>query len=269
MNGLHFLSYGFIQRAYLAGSLVAGLCGILGLFLVLRRLSLIGDGLSHVSFGAIALGLLLGVYPFYIAVPVAIVASWLILRLSAKTRISGDAAIGIVSSVGVAVGVVLASLARGFNVDLFSFLFGSILAVSLAEMWLAAVLSLAVLLTVVLFYRDLFAVTFDEEHARISGVNIGWIDFLFTTLTAIAVVLAVRIVGVMLVSALLVIPASASLQLARSFRGALLLSGSGAILAVLIGVSVSFAFSLPAGATVVLVSVVLLVLAYGWRRLRT
>ncbi|MBA4319846.1 MAG: ABC transporter, partial [Flavobacterium sp.] len=133
MTIFHFLSYEFIQRAYFAGTFIAALCAMLGLILVLRKLSLIGDGLSHVSFGAIALGLFFGVYPFYLAIPIVILASYLILRLTEKAKIYGDAAIGIVSSIGIAGGVILASLSRGFNVDLFSYLFGNILAISNQE----------------------------------------------------------------------------------------------------------------------------------------
>jgi zinc transport system permease protein len=254
MNLLHFLTYGFIQRAYVAGSFVAALCAMLGLFLVLRKLSLIGDGLSHVSFGAIALGLFFGVYPFYVAVPVTLIASWFILRLTRKARIYGDAAIGIVSAVGVAAGVTLASLSRGFNVDLFSYLFGNILTISRPELYLSLGLSLVVLVVIVLFYNDLFSVTFDEEYARISGIRTERINVLLTSLTAITVVLAVKVVGIMLVSALLILPAATALQIARGFRGAMLLSVLFAVVSVLAGTTVSFFLNLPAGATIVLCS---------------
>jgi zinc transport system permease protein len=265
MSLLHFLTYGFIQRAYVAGSFVAALCAMLGLFLVLRKLSLIGDGLSHVSFGAIALGLFLGVYPFYVAIPVTLVASWFILRLTRKARIYGDAAIGIVSAVGVAGGVTLASLSRGFNVDLFSYLFGNILTISQTEAYLSLGLSLVVLLVIVLFYNDLFSVTFDEEYARISGIRTERINVLLTSLTAITVVLAVKVVGIMLVSALLILPAATALQIARGFRGAMLLSVLFAVVSVLAGTTVSFFLNLPAGATIVLCSAAFFVAALIFR----
>ena len=138
---LHFLNYAFIQKAYLAGTFIAVLCAMLGLFLVLRKLSLIGDGLSHVSFGAIALGLFFGIYPIYAAIPVVLIGSYVILRLTERARIYGDAAIGIVSSIGIAGGVILASVSKGFNVDLFSYLFGNILAISNQEVYLSLGLS--------------------------------------------------------------------------------------------------------------------------------
>jgi len=206
---------------------------MLGLFLVLRKLSLIGDGLSHVSFGAIALGLFFGLYPFWVAIPVVLVASFFVLKLTQKARIYGDAAIGIVSSLGIAGGVILASLSRGFNVDLFSYLFGNILAVSTQEVYLSIGLSLVVFTCVMLFYNDLFSVTFDEEYARITGIKAEQINLVLVFLTAITVVLAIKVVGIMLVSALLILPAASALQIARGFRGAMLISvlcGVGSVL---------------------------------------
>ncbi len=188
MTLLHLLNYEFIQRAYLAGSFIAVLCAILGLFLVLRKLSLIGDGLSHVSFGAIALGLFLGFYPFYVAIPLVIMASYLVLKLTEKAKIYGDAAIGIVSAVGIASGVLLASLSNGFNVDLFSYLFGNILAISSQEVLLSVGLSVVILLVIIFLYNDLFSTTFDEQFAKITGINTKRINVALMFLTAVTVV---------------------------------------------------------------------------------
>jgi len=207
MDIIQILQYAFIQKAFIAGSFVAITCSSLGLFLVLRKMSLIGDGLSHVSFGAIALGLFFGLYPFYVAVPVVVLASILILKISEKAKVYGDAAIGIVSAVGIAGGVILASLSNGFNVDLFSYLFGNILAISFNEAVLSVVLSATVLLTIIFFYWDLFSAAFDEEYAKTTGIKTNFINTLLTVLTAITVVLSVKVVGVMLVSALLILPA--------------------------------------------------------------
>lgn len=249
-----FLQYSFIQRAYLAGSFTAALCAVLGLFLVLRKLSLIGDGLSHVSFGAIALGLFFGVYPFCVALPVVILASYLILKLSEKARIYGDAAIGIVSSVGIAGAVILASLSKGFNVNLFSYLFGSILAISATEVYLAVCLAVLALLLIVFLYNDLLAVAFDGQYAKISGVKTERINLILISLTAVTVVLAIKVVGVMLVSALLILPAAAALQIAKSFKIAILAAVVIAVFSVLFGVTISFYADLPAGAAVVLIN---------------
>jgi zinc transport system permease protein len=266
---LYFLDYGFIQRAYLAGSFVAALCAMLGLFLVLRKLSLIGDGLAHVSFGAIALGLFLGLYPFYIAIPVVLAASWFILKLTEKAKMYGDAAIGIVSSVGIAGGVILASLSKGFNADLFSYLFGNILAINGREVYLSLGLSLAVLLVIVFFYNDLFSATFDREYAKLTGVKTGRIDLLLTSLTAVTVVLAIKVVGVMLVSALLILPAVTALQLAKGFKAAMFMSVIAAVLSVLAGVTASFFLDLPAGAAIVMCNAVLFAAALAFKKIKS
>lgn len=267
MEYLDFLSYGFIQRAYLAGAFVAALCAVLGLFLVLRKFSLIGDGLSHVSFGAIALGLFLGLAPFTVTVPVSVLASFFILRLAKKAELYGDAAIGVVSAAGVAVGVVLASLSGGFNVDLMSYLFGNILAVSGSEVFFSVLLSVLVLVLTLVFYHDMFSTTFDEEFAEVTGIRTDRLNLLLVSFTAVSVALAIRVVGVMLVSALLVLPAVAALQVARGFRTALFLSAGIAVLSVLVGVTFSFIADLPAGATIVLTNLAVFLALLGWKKI--
>ncbi len=267
MSLFHFLSYGFIERAYLAGSFIAVLCAMLGMFLVLRKLSLIGDGLSHVSFGAIALGLFFGFYPFYVAVPVVILASVLILKLTQKAKIYGDAAIGIVSSVGIASGVILASLSKGFNVDLFSYLFGNILAISNQEVYLSVGLSLLVLGIIIFLYHDLFSATFDEEYAKVSGIKTETINIVLTVLTAVTVVLAIKVVGIMLVSALLILPAVTALQVAKGFKTAMIIASMVSVLSVLLGITVSFFLDLPAGATVVMINALFFGLAIIYKKI--
>lgn len=247
-----FLQYGFIQKAFVAGAFVSVTCALLGTFLVLRKMSLIGDGLSHVSFGAVALGLFLGMTPIFVAVPIVVIASYFILLLSKKAKLYGDAAIGVVSALGIAIGVILASLSSGFNVDLFSFLFGNILAISSAEVVFSVALSFVVLGTLAFFYWDIFSATFDEEYAKTTGVRTDFIDVILAVLTALTVVLSIKVVGVMLVSALLILPAVSALQIARSFVGTLVLSGVFAFFSVLFGIFISFFLNLPAGATIVL-----------------
>ena len=254
MDLLSILQYSFIQKAFIAGSFVAITCSSLGLFLVLRKMSLIGDGLSHVSFGAIALGLFLGIYPFYIAIPVVVIASLFIVKITEKAQVYGDAAIGIVSAVGIAGGVILASISKGFNVDLFSYLFGNILAISTGEAILSVVLSLIVLSVISLFYWHLFSATFDEEYAKTTGVKTGFINILLTVLTAITVVLSVKVVGIMLVSALLILPAITALQISRKFKSAIIIGGLLALLSVIFGIIISFVLDLPPGATIVLLN---------------
>ncbi|OIQ04459.1 MAG: ABC transporter [Candidatus Moranbacteria bacterium CG2_30_41_165] len=262
-----FFEYAFIQKAFIAGGFVALTCATLGMFLVLRRMSLIGDGLSHVSFGAIALGLFFGVYPLYIAVPVVMIGSYFILKITEKAKVYGDAAIGIVSAVGISGGVILASLSKGFNVDLFSYLFGNILAISETEVIFSVTLSFLVLSMLYFFYWDLFSATFDEEYAKTTGIHTNFINILLTLLTAVTVVLSIKVVGVMLVSALLILPSVSALQIARGFKQALFLSILFSLLSVFFGIIFSFLFDIPAGATIVMLSVIFFMLTLVYKKL--
>ena len=265
MDILNFLQYSFIQKAFFAGSFIAIVCSVLGIFLVLRKMSLIGDGLSHVSFGAIALGLLFGVFPFYVAVPVVMIASVLILKISEKAKVYGDAAIGIVSAFGIAGGVIIASMSGGFNVDLFGYLFGNILAISNVEVILSVILSLIVLLVIYLFYWDLFSATFDEEYAKTTGIKTNFINILLTLLTAITVVLSVKMVGVMLVSALLILPAVTALQISKGFKIAMIIGSIFSLISVLLGITFSFLFDLPTGAMVVMINILFFIISFIYK----
>ena len=267
MEILTFLQYSFIQKAFFAGSFVAIVCSTLGLFLVLKKMSLIGDGLSHVSFGAIALGLFLGIYPFYVAIPVVMIASILILKISEKIKAYGDAAIGIISSLGIAGGVILASASKGFNVDLFSYLFGNILAISATEVILSVALSFVVLTVIYFFYWDLFSATFDEEYAKTTGIKTNFINTLLTLLTAVTVVLSVKMVGIMLVSALLILPAVTALQFAKGFKTAMIMAGFVSLISVLLGISFSFLLDLPTGATIVMINILFFSLALFYKKI--
>lgn len=267
MEILTFFQYSFIQKAFFAGSFVAITCSILGLFLVLRKMSLIGDGLSHVSFGAIALGLFFGVYPFYIAVPVVMIASILILKISEKAKVYGDASIGIVSAVGIAGGIILASVSGGFNVNLFSYLFGNILSISTIEVILSVLLSFIVLAILYFFYWDLFSITFDEEYAKTTGIKTDRINTLLTLLTAVTVVLSIKVVGILLVSSLLIIPAVTALQIAKSFRTSIMISGTISFISVFFGIIFSFILDIPAGATIVMLNALFFGVAVAYKKL--
>ena len=266
MDIIDLLSHGFIQRALMAGCCIAILCSTLGVFLVLRRLSLIGDGLAHVTFGSVALGLFLKSYPLYVAVPVVMLSSLGILKLTEKARLYGDAAIGIVSSLGIAGGVLLASAAGGFNVDLFSYLFGNILSISGAEVAASIVLSITLVAVIFFFYHELLAVTFDEESAKASGVKTGRINSILVLLTALTVVLATKMVGVMLVSALLILPSVTALQLARGFRATIVFSSSAGLLSVVLGIFISFKADLPTGAVIVMLNFLFFITAFVFKR---
>jgi zinc transport system permease protein len=268
MDIAEYLQYGFIQRALLCGSFIALLCSTLGVILVLRRLSLIGDGLAHVTFGSVALGLLLRVTPLYVSLPVVMLSSLGILKLTQRARLYGDAAIGIVSSFGVAGGVILASVAGGFNVDLFSYLFGNILAIGPDELYLSVALSLAVMAVMILYVNEIFSMTFDEEFARTSGISTEKINTMLVLLTSVTVVLTMNVVGIMLVSALLILPAVTALQIARGFRGAMLISAVVSLASVMGGLVVSLALNLPTGATIVMTNTLLFLAALAFRIVR-
>ncbi len=254
MDIIEFFSYDFILRALITGSFIALVCSLLGVQLVLRRLSLIGDGLSHVTFGGVALGIVFGIYPIYIAIPFVILSSLGILQLIERAKIYGDAAIGIVSSIGIATGVILASLAGGFNIDLFSFLFGNILAISRTEVIISIALSAVVLAVIFVYYYEIFSITFDEEFARASGINTKRINSILVVLTAVTVVLAMKVVGIMLTSALLILPAVSAFQIAKGFRNSLIISAIIAVLSVMSGIFLSFVLNLPTGACIVIIN---------------
>ena len=271
MDITEMLSYGFMQRALIGGSLIAILCSVLGVFLVLRRLSLIGDGLAHVTFGSVALALLFRLQSIYLTlaiIPVVLACAMGILKLAQKARIYGDAAIGIVSAVGIATGVLLASVAGGFNVDLFSYLFGNILSISSSELVIAGILFVIVIAGVAIFYNELFASTFDEELAKSSGIDTDRINAVLVLLTALTVVLAMKVVGIMLISALLILPAVSALQIAKGFKTAIVSAAGIGVGTVIVGISLSFVMNLPSGATIVLINFLAFLGAFGARTLR-
>jgi zinc transport system permease protein len=263
-------NYGFVQRAIIAGVLIAAICSLLGVFLVLRRFSLIGDGLAHITFGSVAVVLLIGISPFYVtlaALPIVMISSLVILKLTSTKRIQGDAAIGIVSSIGIAAGIILTSLSGGYNVDLFSYLFGNILTVNQTELILSFIVFLIVVATVIFFYHDLFAITFDEELARSMGIKTKKINVILFLLTALAAVLAMKVAGIMLVSAMLILPPLTALQLSISFRMTLIASLIFSVISVISGILISFLLNLPAGGTIVLINVAILFLMFGIKKI--
>ena len=272
MNLIEILSYGFIQRALLAGTLIAVLCSVLGVFLVLRRLSLIGDGLAHVTFGSTAIALAFKLYSaasLLVSLPVVLLASLGILKLTEKARLSGDAAIGIVSAVGISTGIMLASVGGGYNVDLLSYLFGNILSITREEVLIAAGLFCVVMILLSLFFNDLLAITFNEELARVSGVHTNLINAVLVMLTALSVVLAMKLVGIMLISSLLILPAVSALQLARSFKACIALAALQGCCSVVAGIFVSFLTNLPTSATIVMINLLFFGCACALRRLKS
>lgn len=253
---LEIFSYTFMQYALLVGIPVALCAALLGVLLVLRRYSMIGDGLSHVGFGALSVGYALGAAPMAVAVPVVILAAFLLLGLSESKKIKGDSAIAVLSSSALAVGVVANSLAGGTATDLNGYLFGSILALEKSDVILSVILSAVVILLFVLFKNRIFAVTFDAPFAKSAGVHVGLYNLLLSLLIAITVVVGMRIVGTMLISSLIIFPALAAMQIAESFRGVLILSAVFSVGSFLLGLLCSL--TLPAGAMIVLCNLAVL-----------
>ena len=261
-----FLQFGFMQRAFAAGAVMALVCPLIGVFLVPRRLSLIADTLAHVALAGVALGLLVGASPVLGALVVTVAGALGMERLRSRGALQGDAALAVFLSGGFALAVVLISLARGFNADLFAILFGSILTVSPADVWLISALGAVVVTTVMLSYRRLFAITLHEDLARTSGVPVTALNLMLTVLTALTTVVAMRMVGVLLVSAMIVIPTLTGFALGRSFRRATALAIVMALASVAIGFTAAYYLRLAAGGAVVLTALLIFALASLARR---
>ncbi|MFH2021058.1 MAG: metal ABC transporter permease [archaeon] len=257
--------FAFMQRAFIAGILIALLCAIIGLFIVLRRMALLGDGLAHISFGGIAAGMLFGFYPLLSALVFSVLGAFGIQKLK-KMKVYSDSAIAIFFSFGLALGILLISFARGFNADLFSYLFGSILAVNVTDILLIGAVGVAVLIVIYLFYKELFYITFDESSAKASGLPVEKLDTLLVVLTAVIVVLSMRIVGILLVSSLIVIPASTALMLSKSFKQTMAISAIVAIVSVIIGLLAAYYLNLAAGAAIVMVLIALFFVIFVFKK---
>lgn len=247
-----FLQYEFMQRAFVGGTIVGLLCPLIGTFLVLRGYALIGDGLGHVAFAGVGAGLLLGIYPVAAAAVLAVVAALALERLRGRAGARGDVVLALVFYAGIALAVVSAGLARAFNASLLGFLFGSVVTVSPVDLWTMALLAAVVAGSVAALGRGLFAVAIDEESARVAGLPVDRLNDLIVVFAAITVVIGMRVVGVLLVAALMVVPVAAALPVARSFRGCLALAVGFGLLSVWTGLAASFYFDLAPGATIVL-----------------
>lgn len=261
-------SYPFIVRALIVGVLVALCAALLGVSLVLKRYSMIGDGLSHVGFGALAFSLALGWAPMLVAIPVVVGAAFLLLHLSENSKVKGDAAIALISSSALAIGVVIVSLDSGMNGDVNGYLFGSILAMSDSDVLLAVVLSVVVLAMFVLFYNRLFAVTFDETFAQATGTKVEVYRVLIAILTALTIVVGMRIMGAMLISSLIIFPALTAMRVCSSFKSVVLTAAVVSVVCLVIGLVGSFYLDTPAGASVVLsnLAAFLLFSLFGWQK---
>ena len=248
-------SYPFMQRAFLVGILVSLCASLLGVSLVLKRYSMIGDGLSHVGFGALAVASALHMAPLAVAVPVVVLAAFILLRLSDSGKLKGDAAIAMISTGALAVGVMVVSVTTGMNSDLNSYMFGSILAMSKSDVVLSAVLSVIVLVLYLFFYDKIFAFTFYTVFARATGIRTGLYNMLLAVLTAVTVVLGMRMMGALLISSLIIFPALTAMRVCKHYRSVILCAVAVSVISFVLGMTVSFLLATPSGASIVIVDI--------------
>jgi len=260
---LEILTFGFMQRALISGIAIAILCSVVGLFLVLRRYSLFGDAIAHSSFGGIALGLMAGVYPLWTAYGVSLISALIITRIKDRYNISGDASVAVLLSSGIAVGLVIIGISGGFTIDIFSFLFGSILLVGVNDTILILALTGAILIVVLVLYRQLLYSTFNEEQAKVSGIQVEKINYLLVFMAGLTVVTSIQLVGVLLISALFVIPNVTAIMYGRGFKQTAILSMTFSIFSVVIGILVSYVFDITPAGTIVLLSIGIFAVTMG------
>jgi len=249
-------SYAFLVRAVIVGLLVSLCAALLGVSLVLKRYSMIGDGLSHVGFGALAIATAMHTAPLAVSIPIVVLAAFLLLRISENSKIKGDAAIALISTSSLAVGVLVVSLTTGMNTDVCNYMFGSILVMSHGDVVLSIILAAVVLTMFVFFYNKIFAVTFDENFAKATGVKTGLYNMMIAFLTAITIVLGMRMMGALLISSLIIFPALTSMRLCKRFISVTICSAIVSVTCFLTGVIISYVKATPTGASVVIVNII-------------
>ncbi|ETI67016.1 metal ABC transporter permease [Neobacillus vireti] len=267
--------YEFLQNAFLTGIMIGILAPLLGVFIVVRRLSLIADALSHVTLAGIAASLLIersfpimaGLNPLYMGMVFSVGGSLFIEKLRGVYKHYQELAIPIILSSGIGLGVIFISLANGFNTDLFSYLFGSVSAVSRTDLWVILIISILVIIVIILLYKELFLLSFDEEHAKASGIAAKSIHFIFIVMVALVIAASMRIVGILLVSSLMTLPVAASIRLAKGFKQTIFLSVLFGEISVLGGLFTAYYLDLAPGGTIVMLAVLILVLAIFYKKI--
>ena len=258
---IEMFEYEFMQRAFIAGILIATLASLSGTFVVLRRYSLISETLAHSALVGVAVGLVAGYNPLWVAVVVAVLAAWLIEYLRSAFSLYADAVLSILLSGSLALAVIIVSLGGAFNNSLFSYLFGSILAVSQDDLLTIVIFGSIALFLLLLFAKELYFIAYDEEVAKTSGIKVKFLNFLLVTVVAIIIALSIRVVGSLLIGALMVIPTVAALQYRVGFKKTMLLSLLFALFSVVFGMTLSYHYSLPSGATIVLSVIALFIIS--------
>ncbi|MDR0382388.1 MAG: metal ABC transporter permease [Spirochaetaceae bacterium] len=262
---VEMFSYTFLVRAFIVGLLVSLCASLLGVSLVLKRYSMIGDGLSHVGFGSLAVATATNMAPLVVSIPVVVAAAFLLLRLSENSKIKGDAAIAMISTGALAVGVVVISQTTGMNTDVCNYLFGSILAMTKNDVYLSVALSVLVLFMFIVFYNIIFSITFDETFVRSCGVNTGFNNMVIALLTAVTIVLGMRMMGALLISSLIIFPALTSMRLCKRFKTVTVCAAVVSVVCYFLGLVISYVRNIPTGASVVILNIFTFLLFSGIR----
>lgn len=255
-----FFSYTFIIYALIAGSLIALCSSLLGVPLVLKRYSMIGDGLSHVAFGSMAIAMALNASPLMISIPITVLSAFLLLRVSSNSNIKGDSSVALISTSSMALGILITSMTSGLNTDVTSFLFGSILSIGKTDVIISIVLAIFVIGFFVIFYNSIFSVTFDENFSNATGIKSSVFNSLIAVLTALTVVIGMRLMGAMMISSLIIFPSLSAMRIFKSYKSVTLCAIFTSIICFFIGIVLSFIVSSPAGATIVVVNLVIFVI---------
>ncbi|PAB56497.1 ABC transporter [Anaeromicrobium sediminis] len=257
---IEMFSYTFLVRAFIVGLLVSLCASLLGVTLVVKRYSMIGDALSRVGFSSLAIAVALNLAPLTLSIPIVVLSAVLLLRLSENSKIKGDSAVALISTSSLAIGVIILSQTTGMNTDVCNFMFGSILVMSSSDVVLSIVLSLVVLILFVLFYNKIFGVTFDENYAKATGTNTEAYNMIVAILTAITIVLGMRMMGAMLISSLVIFPALTSMRVFKNFRSVIISSALISVICFIIGMMASYQFATPTGASIVVVNIIMFVI---------
>ena len=254
------LSYSFINRAIIVGTLVSLCAALLGVILVLKRYANIGDGLSHVGFGILTAAVAFGLTPLPVTIPLVMIVAILLLKIGNNSKIKSDSAIALISSTSLAIGVAITSLTSGMNTDICNFMFGSILAMNKTDVYLSVGVSAVVIILFVVYYRKLFAVTFDEEFAKASGLKANRYTSLIAVLTAIVIVIGMRMMGTMLISSIIIFPALTSMRIFKSFKRVVVSSAIISVVCFLIGIYLSYVYKISTGAMIVLINLIMFII---------
>lgn len=265
---IEMLSYGFILRAFIVGAIITLCAALIGSSLVLRRQSMIGDGLSHVAFGAAAIATVLGFAPLEFSIPIVIIAAIIILSLSQNSKINGDAAIAVLSASALAIGTFLISINQGVNIDINAYLFGSILVINEHDLILCLILGIIIILVFLIFRRQIFAITFDENFARAIGVKVDLYNAILAILCSLVVVIGMRMLGALLISSLIIFPCLSALYLSKNFRQNTIISIIISVFCFIIGLTLSYMLNTPTGATIVIVNLIVLILCWLYHKIK-